>query len=202
MLALTPAIARRISSRIWRRRMALLWSAILVSMPSHAAAEPSFELGMAAGMRWFGDNVSLEEDASLSLRMGLRTGSVFTLWTDLNRSEPKGKYSRNPALVTGLRMLGQVDLRTEGVVRPYLLAGVGGLLFDFTDRTDAAFGTLTAGGGVGFTVGTRTRLFLEGTADFFWADENRYDVTGRPLNPTDRYGESSLMASAGLSVRF
>lgn len=175
---------------------------MLLTHPGRALAERSLELGTTAGMRWFSESVSLDEDLSLSLRLGIRTGSIFTLWIDLSQTHPEGKYSRETSLVSSLRALGQVDLRTTGPVRPYLLAGVGGLVFDFGDRTDAAFGTLTAGGGVGVMVGERTRLFLEGTADFFWADETRYDVTGRPINTTDRYGESSLMASAGMSVGF
>jgi hypothetical protein len=184
------------------REAALLCGAVLLALPGRALAERSLELGTAAGMRWFSESVNLNEDLFLSLRLGIRTGSVFTLWTDLSQAHPEGKYSRESSIVSSLRALGQFDLPTSGPVRPYVLAGVGGLVFDFGDRTDAAFGTLTAGGGVGFMVGTRTRLFLEGTADFFWSDETRYDVTGRPLNPTDRYGESSLMASAGMSVRF
>ena len=153
-----------------------------------------------AGVRFYGENISVEDDLYGSLRLGLRTGSRFTLWTEVIHGEPSGTYSRERAYITGLRMLGQLDLRTRGAVRPYVLAGVGGVYFNFGDRFDASFGTITGGAGVHVRTGARTGIFAEGSVDVLRAREARYSLTGYPIYAGRSYTESIAAVSLGVSV--
>jgi hypothetical protein len=158
------------------------------------------QVAPTAGARFFGD-IGLTNELSMGLRVGLGVGQRLTIWTDMVYSQPTGTASERRADVSALRLLAQVQL-TRGVLTPYVLGGFGGILFDYGDRTDAAFGTLTGGGGVRYRAGTRTALFAEGSFDLYRSQTVFYTSYGSPEGSTERLTHLIGSITAGIAVEF
>jgi hypothetical protein len=94
-----------------------------------------------AGAAWFDSKLDLDHEASLGIRFGMAAGPRFTVLMDVMETEPARKTTGASSRVLSLRALGQFRLLT-GAVRPYLIGGFGGVLFDFDDANDTAGATL------------------------------------------------------------
>jgi len=103
--------------------------------------------------------------------------------------------------VTALRALGQARILT-GSVRPYVVFGAGGLIFNFEDAFDTAGGIMTFGGGIDWRFARRALLFAEGTADLYRTRMVTYSLTGQEVLSSPRQTQSATAVSAGVAVEF
>lgn len=172
-----------------------------IALPERAQAERSLVVAPSVGIRSFEEDLDLESEASIGVRFGIRTSERVSVLVDYVHSVPARETTGQLAYVTGLRSLVQARLMT-GTLRPYLLAGVGGLLFNFSDATDAAGGALTLGGGVEVKPWRRTAVFAEGSVDLYRSREVVYSSTGEELSTSPRRTDRILGLTAGVSVEF
>lgn len=170
-------------------------------LPALAAAERPLVVAPCAGFRSFEDDLDLEDEVSIGARFGVRTSERITVLLDYVHTVPARETTGELAYITGLRSLAQVRLLT-GPLRPYVLAGVGGVLFNFSDANDTAGGTLTLGGGVELKPWSRTAVFAEGSVDLYRSREVIYSSTGEELSSGPRRTNQILGIAAGVSVEF
>ena len=154
-----------------------------------------------AGARSFDSEVGLESEASFGARFGMGLSNRFTVWIDALTSRPTRTATAETANVTALRALGQAHLLT-GKVRPYVLVGGGGLIFNFEDAFDTAGGIATVGGGIDWRFTRRALLFAEGTADLYRARMVTYSSTGQEVSSSPRETQTATAVSAGIAVEF
>lgn len=171
--------------------------------PRRAAAEESRPLYVAPviGARSFASKLDLETEAAIGLRLGAGVNDRVTVWMDAVHTAPARKTTGRLAYVTALRGLAQCRL-TRGRVRPYVLAGVGGILFNFSDATDTAAGEVTLGGGLEFHASARVALFGEFSGDFYRSRSVVYGSTGNEISTSSRSTDAATTAAAGLAVGF
>jgi hypothetical protein len=181
----------------------LLVVAMLGALPRSACAQSSrsFLVAPSFGVRSFESKLDLENEAAIGARLGLGVNDRVTVLTDVVHSVPARKTTGRLAYVTGLRTLVQVRLLT-GSLRPFAIAGVGGILFNFSDAIDTASGAVTLGGGVELMVRNRLGIYAEGSADFYRARQVTYSSTGEELTTSDRSTDSATTVAVGISVGF
>jgi hypothetical protein len=154
-----------------------------------------------AGVRSFDSEVGLESEAAFGARFGMGVSDRFTVWIDALTSRPTRTVTTETATVTALRAIAQAHLLT-GNVRPYVLIGGGGLIFNFEDAFDTAGGIATVGGGVDWRFARRALLFAEGTADLYRTRMVTYSPTGQEVSSSPRETQTATAISAGISVEF
>ena len=196
------ACAIRSQLSIW---MIFLAAAVLFSpAPSRAAdteSDRAVTLGIAGGTRMFNSQVDLGADISLGMKLGLGISRHASLVFDYVVSGTTRDVTGSGATVHAMRELVRYDLLT-GETRPYLVAGVGGVLFDFTDSQDYATGALTLGCGVTRRLGSRSTLTLEGTGDLYRNRAATFSSTGEELSAGPRDTQSLGTVSLGLGMEF
>lgn len=130
--------------------------------------------------------------------MGLGVTERLTLALDYVFSAPTRENSNLLANVNALRGLARFDFLT-GKTRPYLIAGVGGVLFNFTDARDYSTGTLTVGYGISKRLDPHHVISVEATADVYRNQVENFDVTGRRVSygPRSYQGMGTISAAIG-----
>jgi hypothetical protein len=121
--------------------------------------------------------------------------------TDFVACHPSRETSGVITYVDALRFLGRYNLMT-GSIRPYVVAGVGGILFIFNDAPTTAGGALTVGVGTDLKVASRTRLFVEASRDIYSVQDITYDLAGQPLYTGDEHARALGTISVGIGVEF
>lgn len=194
---------------VWMRRLFAMFALAGAAaggwppLAPRAAAEASRALYVAPviGVRTFESKLDLETEAAIGLRLGAGVNDRVTVWMDAVHSVPARKTTGRLAYVTALRGLAQIRF-THGTVRPYLLAGVGGVLFNFSDANDTAAGEVTVGGGVEYRASPRVQLFAEWSGDFYRARTVVYGSTGNEISSSPRSTDAATTIAAGLAVGF
>ncbi|HKQ20374.1 MAG TPA: hypothetical protein VJW75_11595 [Candidatus Eisenbacteria bacterium] len=166
-----------------------------------ARADRTLLAAVTAGVRSFDSEVSLESEAAFGARFGMGVSDRFTVWIDALTSRPTRSASTETANVTALRALAQANLLT-GSVRPYVVVGGGGLIFNFEDAFDTAGGIATVGGGIDWRFARRALLFAEGTADLYRARMIAYSATGEESFSSPRETQCATAVSAGIALEF
>jgi opacity protein-like surface antigen len=160
-----------------------------------------FSVGVQGGVRLFEEGLDLEDDVALGLRVGMGASERFSVLLDFMQSSPARMTTGAQASVSALRGLTQTRLLL-GTVRPYVLAGLGGVLFNFDDTSDTAVGAVTLGGGLEMRLGTRASVYGEGSTDIYRARSVSYSPEGEVLSSTERETQTAWTALAGFQVEF
>jgi opacity protein-like surface antigen len=168
-----------------------------------ARAESVRPLSVAVqgGVRLFEEDLDLEDDIAFGFRVGMGASERFSVLLDFVQSAPARTTTGAQASVSALRGLTQARLLL-GTVRPYLLAGLGGVLFNFDDTSDTAVGAVTVGGGLEMRLGTRASLYGEASADLYRARSVSYSPEGEVLSSSERDTQTAWTALAGFQVEF
>lgn len=185
-------------------RLAALLLLILVPHGrSDAAEERQRPVTFAAtgGVRLFNNDLDLKDDASFGARLGIGVSDRWGVILDFVASHPVRRSTGQEAPIDALRALARGNILT-GRVRPYLIAGMGGILFFFNDAGDSAEGAMTFGGGVDFRIARRAFAYLEGSADVYRADGIVYAPTGVVYQTQPRKTESLGTISLGIGLEF
>jgi hypothetical protein len=156
---------------------------------------------LTAGVRSFEQKLDLGSEVAVGLRAGAGVNDRVTFLLEYVHTAPARKTTGATAHVSAVRGLAQVRL-LRSAVRPYLLAGVGGILFNFEDAVDTAAGTVTFGGGIEFEAWKHVSLFAEGYADIYRARSVTYTSTGEVLTSTERSTDTVGAGMAGIAVEF
>ena len=176
-----------------------LW--LLTPGPLLALSDREFTIAPTAGATWFDQKLDFECEASFGFRFGMEADRRFSVLMDFAQTDPARKTTGRSARVSSLRALGQCRLLT-GNLRPYLMGGFGGVLFNFDDANDAAGGTASAGAGVEYAAWKRTKLFAEYSAAFYRTRSVTYSSTGSVLSTGERATDALQSVAAGVSVGF
>ena len=177
---------------------ASVFSALMAPAPASASERP-LTLQAGGGVRIFNSQLALHDNVSLGLRMGLGMTDRLSLALDYVFSSPVRETSNYIAYVSALRGLIRFDL-LAGRTRPYLIAGLGGVQFNFNDARDYSTGTLTVGYGLSRRIGPRRTLGLEATADVYRNRVEQFSVTGDLIGygPRSYQGMGTISASVGI----
>lgn len=158
-------------------------------------------VAMAGGVRLFDEDLGLQEDLSIGGRVGLGMSPRWSVILDFVASHPIRTSTQRMAAVDALRTLARANILL-GNVRPYAIAGIGGILFDFGDAPSSARGAITLGAGVDFRVAKSAFAFVEGSADGYQSETVFYDSALRPHLAGPR--ETAILGtiSLGISAEF
>jgi opacity protein-like surface antigen len=179
--------------------IALLLMALAV--PGRADAARDLVAAPEVGVRWWESKLDLGTEASIGVRLGMNTGDRVSVLMDYVHTEPARQTTGELARISSLRTLAQVRILT-GEWRPYVIAGLGGLLFDFNDTSDTAEGALTAGAGLEVKPWSRAALFAEGSFDFYRQREAFYSTTGNLVSAGKRTTDHVTSVQLGASLEF
>ena len=193
-------IRRLAISRVLTIPLALILVVALADRVQAQSTRP-FTVGVQGGVRLFEEGLDLEDDVAFGLRVGMGASERFSVLLDFMQSSPARTTTGAQASVSALRGLTQTRLLL-GTVRPYVLAGLGGVLFNFDDTSDTAVGAVTLGGGLEMRLGTRASLYGEGSADLYRARSVSYSPEGEILSSTERDTQTAWTALAGIQVEF
>lgn len=166
-----------------------------------ARAERTLVVAPVIGMRSFESKLDLGDEAAIGVRFGIGTSDRVSVLLDYVHTAPARKATGQLANITGLRTLAQVRLLT-GAVRPYVVGGIGGVLFNFSDANDTAGGAVTIGGGVEVKPWRRAALFAEGSLDFYRSREVFYSSTGHEVSAGPRSTDRITTVEAGVALEF
>ena len=170
-----------------------------------AAAESVDErpvlVGITIGIRMFHPELELGDDFSFGGRVGVGLGDRWALMMDFVACHPAREATAVAAYVDALRLLTRFNLNT-GTVRPYLVGGVGGVLFMFQDSPTSAGGALTLGVGTDIRVAPQSRLFLEATTDLYSQQQFTYQPDGSVVYHGDYETKTLGTICAGIAVEF
>jgi hypothetical protein len=167
----------------------------------NSGAEPEqrrpFTTSFACGVRLFDKDLGLEEDLSLGGRIGLGLSPRWSVLFDLVVSHPLRTASGQTSAIDALRALARANI-ILGKIRPYAIAGVGGILFDFGDAPSSGRGALTLGLGVDVRVARSVFAFVEGSADGYQTGSVAYTPTGQPYLESPR--ETQILGTIALGI--
>ena len=182
---------------------ALLGAGLWLWTPCAALAlsDREFTVAPTAGATWFDQKLDFECEASFGFRFGMEADRRFSILMDFAQVDPARKTTGKSARVSSLRALGQCRILT-GSIRPYLMGGFGGVLFNFDDANDTAGGTASAGAGVEYSAWKRTKIFAEYSAAFYRMRSVTYSSTGSVLSTGERTTDALQSVAAGVSVGF
>lgn len=166
-----------------------------------ARAERTLVVAPVIGIRSFESKLDLGDEAAIGARFGIGASDRVSVLVDYIHTAPSRKSTGDLAYITGLRTLAQVRVLT-GAVRPYVVAGVGGVLFNFSDASDTAGGAVTIGGGVEVKPWRRAALFVEGSLDFYRSREVSYSTTGQEVDAGPRSTDQIATLEAGVALEF
>ena len=189
--------------RLSLRSAALLLLILLAHGRSNAAEEQPRPVTFAAtgGVRLFNNDLDLKNDASFGARLGIQVSDRWGVILDFVASHPIRRSTGQEAPIDALRALARANILT-GRIRPYAIAGVGGILFFFSDAGDAAEGSMTFGAGVDFRIARRLFTYLEGSTDIYRADGVVYTPTGVVYQTQPRKTETLGTISIGIGAEF
>lgn len=154
-------------------------------------------IGLAIGIRGFDESSTLGDDFSFGGRGGLNLGSRISVLADFLASHPSRDSSTPAVYADALRMLVRYNIRA-GSLRPYFLAGAGGVFFLYHDAPTRSIPAWTGGVGVDYRIAPKTRAFLELSGDLYSEQDISYDAEGMPMFT----GEEQTRAQSALSFGF
>jgi hypothetical protein len=158
-------------------------------------------VGITIGIRMFNPELELGDDFSFGGRVGVGLGDRWALMMDFVACHPSREATAVAAYVDALRMLARFNLQT-GAIRPYLVGGIGGVLFMFQDSPTSAGGALTVGVGTDIRVAPQSRLFLEATTDLYSQQQFTYLQDGSVVYHEDYETKTLGTVCAGIAVEF
>ena len=158
-------------------------------------------VAMTGGVRLFDEDLGLKEDLAIGGRIGLGMSRRWSVLLDFVASHPIGTVTQQMTAVDALRALARCNI-LSGRVRPYALAGIGGILFDFGDAPSSAKGAITLGGGFDVRIARKAFAFIEGSADGFQSDTVRYDAVGLPYRVLPQQTWILGTVSLGIGAEF
>lgn len=189
-------------SAVWMRLWAALFVVTLGLLPAGIArAERTLVVAPIVGLRSFESKLDLGDEAAIGARLGIGTSDRVAVLVDYVHTAPARKSTGQLAYITGLRTLAQVRVMT-GEVRPYVVAGVGGVLFNFSDANDTAGGAVTVGAGLEVKPWRRAAVFAEGSLDFYRTREVLYSTTGDIVSSGPRSTDQITTVEAGVALEF
>jgi hypothetical protein len=156
-----------------------------------------FTAAIAGGIRLFDEDLGLEEDPSIGARIGLGMSPRWSVLLDFVAAHPLRTASGGMAAVDALRALARANI-LRGKVRPYAIAGIGGILFDFDDAPSSGRGAITLGAGVDVRIAKSAFAYLEGSADGYQSEIVFYDPTGQPYLSVPR--ETHILGTISLGI--
>lgn len=156
---------------------------------------------VTTGARFFNEDLDLKTDASFGARLGIEVSDRWGVLLDFVASHPVRESTQELAPIDALRALARANILT-GKIRPYAIAGIGGILFFFNDANHAAEGAVTFGGGVDFRIARRAVLYLEGSEDAYRADGVVYTLTGAVYQTEPRKTQRLGTISIGIGLEF
>jgi len=171
------------------------------SNPSTQNQGRTITASIESGARFFNKALDLGTDVSFGGRIGMGLSPRWGVIMDFLASHPTRNSTGGTVPIDALRALARGNILT-GRLRPYLLAGVGGILFWFEDAPNGAEGNLTFGGGADYRFGKRTVLFLEWTTDIYRSYPIVYGPEGQVLSVGDRETETLGAATIGVGMEF
>ena len=133
--------------------------------------------------------------------MGVGLSDRWDLMMDFVACHPSRESTAVAAYVDALRMLARFHLHT-GAFRPYIVGGIGGVLFMFQDSPTSAGGAFTFGVGADDRVAPQTRLFLEATTDLYSQQQFTYMPDGSVTYHGGYETKTLGTISAGIGVEF
>jgi len=169
------------------------------SVRAEGVTSHSGVVGLAIGLRGFDDSSSLGDDFSFGGRAGLNLGSRLSVLADFLASHPSRNSATPAVYVDALRMLVRYNIR-EGSLRPYVLAGAGGLFFLYHDTPTRSMRAWTGGLGVDYRIAPETRAFFELSRDLYSEQDVSYDSDGTPAFAGEEQTRSMSAVSIGFSV--
>ena len=158
-------------------------------------------VGITIGIRMFNPELQLGDDFSFGGRVGVGLGDRWALMMDFVACHPSREATAVAAYVDALRLLTRFNLST-GRFRPYMVGGIGGVLFMFQDSPTSAGGALTLGMGGDYRVAPQSRLFLEATADLYSQQQFTYQPGGGVSYLGDYETKRLGTICAGIAVEF
>jgi hypothetical protein len=156
---------------------------------------------VTTGARFFNEDLDLKTDVSFGARLGIGVSDRWGVLLDFVASHPVRESTRELAPIDALRALARANILT-GRIRPYAIAGIGGILFFFDDAANAAQGAVTFGAGVDFRIARRVLLYLEGSEDVYRPDGVIYTPTGTVYQTQPRRTQHLGTISIGIGVEF
>ncbi len=199
-------IRNRFENRAAAKQMAwMLATALLFAAPATPArafaSDRPLTLQVGGGLRTFNSQLGLRENASMGLRMGLGVTDRLSFALDYVFSAPPRENTDIIAGVSALRGLARFDI-LSGNTRPYVIAGVGGVLFNFGDARDYSTGTLTVGYGLSRRLGSHNVISIEASADVYRARTEEFTLTGSLLSsgPRSYQGLGTITAAVGFAL--
>jgi hypothetical protein len=156
-------------------------------------------LGLTIGIRTFDDNTGLGDDFSFGGRGGLNLGPRIAIIADFVASHPSRDSATPAVYVDAFRMLVRYNIVT-GTLRPYVLAGGGGVFFLFHDAPTRSMPAWTGGLGADYQIAPKTRAFVELSGDRYSEQDVSYDLEGTPVFTGDEQTRSLSTLSVGFSV--
>ena len=189
-----------------RALVVFLGASILLQPATALAAElPTKErpviVAITLGIRMFHRDLELDDDFSFGGRVGMGLGKRWALLLDFVASHPHRETTAVAAYVDALRLLARTNLLT-GRFRPYVVGGLGGVLFLFNDTPSTAGGSVTAGVGADYRIAPQTSAFLEGSMDLYSQQEITYQRDGRVVFTGPFEARTLGTISAGIGVEF
>jgi hypothetical protein len=183
----------------------LALAALILLVPAASRADGwggrSVSASAGGGYRIWSRQLGLENDAALSLRLGLSVTERLAVSLDYVLSAPIRKATQQSASVSALRALVRYDV-WRGPVRPYLIAGAGGFLANFDDSNDFSTGALTFGAGVERPLGGGSFLAVEASTDLYRSEVVHYDMGGAVLSRSPRTTNALGTLGVSLGTRF
>ena len=145
--------------------------------------------------------IHLGNDFAFGGRVGLGLNRRWSLHLDFVASHTYRQTTSEASYVDALRVLGRANIMT-GRFRPYVQAGVGGLLFIFNDAPTTAGGAVTFGLGADYRLAPQTFVFVESSADLYSQGDTTYRFDGSvAYSGPDRWRRLGTI-SAGIGVEF
>ncbi len=190
--------------RSWLRWFLL---AIAMGLPEavQAAESPTEQrpiiIATTLGIRMFHKDPQLDDDFSFGGRVGMGLNKRWALILDFVASHTHRQPTAVATYVDALRVLARANVLT-GRFRPYVVGGIGGVLFMFNDTPSTAGGAITAGLGSDLRIAPQTSVFVEGSIDLHAQQDFTYDSDGSVTFFGPDRARTLGTISSGLEVEF
>ena len=199
-------ISATLQIRNFARRLICVLMLMASTGPAKASAEAPLKerpvmIGITIGARLYPEELDLGDDFAFGGRVGVGLNRRWSLVLDFVASHTVRQRTSRVAYVDALRVLGRANIMT-GRFRPYVQAGVGGLLFIFNDTPTTAGGALTFGLGADYRLAPQTFMFLESSADLYSHEDVTYDIYGDARFSGPDRGRTLGTVCVGIGVEF
>jgi hypothetical protein len=175
--------------------------ALVAPRVADATEDRPIVVSVTAGLRTFNDDLGLQDAFAYGARVDMAFSSRVGMIFDFVDAQPVLLTDYATATVPALRALFRVNI-LEGKYRPYALAGGGGMLIQYPDDVSTGAATVTFGAGLEGRFGKQARVFVEGTADIFWAEPYTSPAgpgyPGIQVSPRQTESAGTICAGAGL----